>query len=246
MTVRLDGSSYLRLAAKIAGSYPFTVVVWAGIRSGGGVNEVFWSQSQSGGADRYAYQRASASGNVTAGTGWVGGTGGSSTNKAPSALNSTLRVAMAVFKTSGSPYCENYYGDNTPSQDTNAITDQITNHDQFVLGAYDLGGFIHHLNGDLAELHIYNAALTASDWTTLNAMTGTIDGPTQGPESIAGWVDGFALTGNSDLTSIGGTRTLTLTGSFSGSAAQAHPFTATGRSGGSSSVPLKLQLLMGA
>jgi hypothetical protein len=60
------------------------------------------------------------------------------------------------------------------------------------------------LNGVVAEAHFFNTALSDADVTTLL---------TTKPEEVTGWVDGWILSSNSDLTSIGGTRTLTAVGS---------------------------------
>lgn len=109
-------------------------------------------------------------------------------------------------------------GDNTFSGvDTNSISDQVSVLDRIVIGCqhYNAGSAGNFFNGDIAEVHFFNRALAAADYDTLAAD--------YKPELLSGWQDGWSLKDASDLTSLGGSRTLTLVGGVTSTGS--HPIT---------------------
>jgi hypothetical protein len=115
-----------------------------------------------------------------------------------------------------------YYGSNAGTSSSVSVVDDISNHDRVTIGAWRHNGGAAGLftNGEVAEAHFYNVALTATD--VENIRTGAVL-----PEAVSGWVDGWTLeTFNvgGTYTSIGGARTLTAVGGVS-AGIRSHPIT---------------------
>lgn len=219
MAVRFDGTGRLTFAGRLFDGVDVVLVCWGGINTGAD-NYAWVSQSEVATPGRYVIAATRNTGNVQLVHGWSGGTDGDTTTKTPGTLNGTMRVFMGVMRSSGTNRQQCYYGDNSQGNGTAALLDQISNHDAFTVGAWNSGGsYLWPLIGDVAEVHaIAVGARTDADIDTL------YDALAAGglPEAQAGWIDGWKLTGHTDLTSIGGTRTLTLMGGVTTSPAT-HP-----------------------
>jgi hypothetical protein len=228
MSLDLDGSTgYLLHSAKIVSSLPCTIVAWVGIDATGSA-QFFASQTASG-SDRYIAGWLDSNGVDLYGNLRNPGNGSSATKN--TTVNATMKVMMAVFGSTTSR--KMYYGSNVEATDTASLTDDITNHNRVVVGAYYHNGNSPSLflNGNVAEVHFYNTALGDSDYDTLAG--GAL------PETITGWVDGWALetySAGGTYTSIGGSRTLTAVGGVA-TGTQGHPIVTTGRGGGSTYAP---------
>jgi hypothetical protein len=197
--IALNGSSqYLRLNSRVVSAFPFTLVCWVAAGTGASSQMVFLQQQSN--ADRYSAAFLNTIGSQRN----PGNSDSAGKGTAPDPATGTLKLMVAVFASTTSRTI--YFGDNTGVTSTTTMTDDISNHDRVTIGAweYNSGGPGLYLNGTVAEAHIFNTALSSSDVTTLLTTT---------PESVSGWVDGWVLSGATDLTSIGGTRTLTAIGS---------------------------------
>lgn len=196
-------------ASSIVTAYPYSISLWVASPLTLGAQEylaglgsstqdaiagaVFESQN----TNKIAYDRSVA-------TGTVPGTKSTSPN-----FGSTLQLMVVRFTSSTSR--EVAFGNNTFSGDTStSISQNFSHFDRISIGAARRNNgalqTLLHSNATIAEVHFFNAALTSSDFTTL--LTTKPDGG-----GIASWVDGWPLDSASSLTSIGGTRTLTATGS---------------------------------
>jgi len=222
MAVRFNGSSRLTYSGRLYDNLDVILVVWGG-QSPTGTTEAWVSQSQASRDDRYNVIAPLTNGNVTVATAWATGQSAGAVKTGPT-LNATMRLGMGVFRTSGTNRSQCYYGDNSQGNSTDAITDQVSNHDTVTIGAMAYNNtIIWPLNGDVAEFHaIAVGSRTDADIDTLydTLAAGGL------PEDEVGWIDGWILYDNTDLTSIGGTRTLTTTGTVTTSPA-AHPITRT-------------------
>jgi hypothetical protein len=138
--------------------------------------------------------------------------------------DSTMQLIVAVCTSASSRRI--YWVDSTrTSTDSTSLTDRVSGFDRITVGARNANNnLIQFLQGDVAELHFYSAALSG-------ANVDSIAGGTK-PEDIANWADGWQLKTTSDLTSMSGSRTLTLNGGVT-TASATHP---VDRSGGGSSV----------
>ena len=222
MAVKLVGSTaYLEYGSALVSSYPFSVMVWVSADSTGAGQ--CWAAQQQSTADRFLMLWLDANGTSKyASTRNPGNSVNANKNTTPDP-NATMRLAVAVFTSTTSRTV--YYGSSTGVTETTAMTDDTTNHDRLTVGAWHYNSGVAGLfcNGSVAEAHVFNVALTATDVTNLLADSVK-------PEAITGWVDGWILkpTGTvgaaapSSFLSIGGTRTLTTVGTATISA-QAHP-----------------------
>lgn len=227
MSIRLNGTTgYLEYGDKVISSYPFSIVYWANWNDNGAVQYVV-TQASTG--DRYFGGYHNAFG--------VQETMAIHTNAVDAGisksytLDTTMRLCILVFTSTVSRHI--YYGSNVESSvDTTYVADQISSCNRTQVGGivYNGGGLNFPCASSIAEVHFYARALGDSDYDTLAG--GAL------PEDTADWIDGWGLEDQSDLVSIGGTRTLTLTGAFHGTAAATHPIDTTGRGGGSSTTPL--------
>ena len=134
----------------------------------------------------------------------------------PHPNSSALQWAVAVWTSLSSRTI--YFGDNTGVTDTNSsgVTDVTASQTEVCIGA--LQGVFDPVTGHLAEAHFGGGtALSSTD-------VGDLIAGTKKPEELPGWVDGWQLKTTSDLTSMGGSRSLTVTGTLSNSGL-AHPVT---------------------
>lgn len=201
--ILLNGSSqYLEMASKVVSGFPFSMVIW--VSSNGSGSGQFWFQQAQSNADRYASVWLDASGVGQYANFRNPGNGSSATKTADPQADATLRLCVGVFASTTSRTI--YFSSSTGVSDTATLTDDVTNHDRVTIGAFhsNSGSPSLFMSGVAAEAHFFNTALSSSDFTTLL---------TTPPEDVSGWVDGWKLASNTDLTSIGGTRTLTATGS---------------------------------
>lgn len=227
--IALNGSSqYLEMNSKVVSGFPFTLVCWVA-QNASGSSQFVIAQQQSNG-DRYAGFYIASNGTDKNASLQNPGNGDNATKATSPHPSAALQLAVAVFTSTTSRTM--YFGNNTGATSTVSMVDDITNHDRITIGAwhYNSGSAGLFLNGAVAEAHIFNTALTSSDVTTLL---------TTAPEGVTGWVDGWKLSSNTDLTSIGGTRTLTAVGSPT-TASLTLPYTRT-----SSSSAGKRKLLLG-
>jgi hypothetical protein len=201
--IALNGSSqYLEFNTQVVSAFPFTLVCWVA-QNASGSSQFVIAQQQSNG-DRYAAAWLDANGTTKYGNLRNPGNSDNASKTSSPHPSASLQLMVAVFTSTTSRTV--YFGDNTGATSTTSMTDDISNHDRITIGAwhYNSGAAGLFLNGAVTEAHIFNTALSSSDVTTLL---------TTKPEEVAGWVDGWILSSNSDLTSIGGTRTLTAVGS---------------------------------
>lgn len=228
MAVAFNGSTgYLEFGGAIVTSFPFSMLCWVS-RDGSVVDDVqMWMMQGDSDSDRYAafLMVGADSSNKRAVIRQPGNSYFGSSPSGSATVDATLRLAVAVFTSTTSR--KMYFGDATAGgEDTTSITDDLSNHDRIVIGGrrYNSGSFAQPTNGSIAEAHFYNVALSDANVTSI------LGGAT--PESISGWVDGWTLLNATSLTSIGGSRTLTLTGGVTTSG-KTHPVS---RGGGGSSV----------
>lgn len=205
--IALNGTTqYLELSSAVVTAYPFSLVIWANTTTN--QNSFPLTQCQSN-ADRAAFIFFDTNGITQyASLRNPGNTDSASIGGAQS--SSSLKLALAVFTSASSRKI--YFDSSTGGTSTVSMTDDVSNYDRVTIGGLhynsSAASFLHA--GVVAEAHIFNTALTSSDFTTLL---------TTPAENVAGWVDGWTLADNTTLTSIGGSRTLTAVGSPSNGAA---------------------------
>ena len=222
MAVKLDGSTaYLDHAAKIVSGFPYSIMLWVSADATG--TDQHWAGQSEPATTRLG--RSFLGANGTSKYAQVGNPGNSVTavQTNPPQPNATMRLAVAVLTSTTSRAF--YYGSNTPGTDANPILDDTTSHSRFTVGAllFNSAAAQQFCNGSVAEAHVFNVALTATDVTNLLADSVK-------PEAITGWVDGWILKPSgaagsaapASFLSIGGTRTLTTVGTATVSS-QAHP-----------------------
>jgi hypothetical protein len=226
--IALNGTSqYLEFNDKILSALPGSLIIWGTYSTNQAMMSLVQQQSN---ADRYIAAWLDANGTSKYAQHRNPGAGDSATRVASPDPGATLRMHAAIFNSTTLRGCA--YGSNSITTSTGSATDDLSSHDRITVGAwhYNSGsaGLFHA--GTVCEVHFFNVALTSSDLTTLL---------TPPPEQVAGWVDGWILDAAENLTSIGGSRTLTAIGSpTTGSVTL--PYT---RSGGGASV--KRAMLMG-
>lgn len=186
----------LRFRSPVSGSNQFI----AGIQQS---NADTWLEAWEDGNGTTVYSSARVAGNGTAAS-------------ASSANFNTMRLMIVCFTATSTNVA--YNGPFT-SPGSAPVSNPLGTCDRIVIGgrhnnnnAADL-----FLNGDVAEVHFFNRQLLDADVTTLNAD--------YKPEQLSGWVDGWSLKDTSDLTSLGGTRTLSLVGGVTSTGS--HPITRT-------------------
>lgn len=211
MTLALNGSTgYLEFPGRIISALPGTIVVFSSASSTG--SSQMWAVQQQSNADRYISAWLDPNGTTKYAAHRNPGGGDNATRTAsPNPGSSSLQIAAAVFASTTSRTM--YYGSNAGTTSTVSVTDDLSNHDRITVGAWHFNSGSPGLftNGEVAEAHFYNVALTATD--VENIRTGAVL-----PEAVSGWVDGWALetfNAGGTYTSIGGTRTLTASGGVS-------------------------------
>jgi len=196
-------SQYLEFGNKVISSFPYSLVVWVAPSSTGATQ--FWFAQEQGSLDRWgaAFLDANAV-NKYAALRNTGNSDNATVSANPQVSSSALQLCVVVFASTTSRTIYFGNGSNFGSSST-SMTDDTTNHDRVTVAARDSNGSVgDFFPGTIAEAHIFNVALSSSDVTALLTTT---------PESVTGWVDGWKLASNTDLTSIGGTRTFTAVGS---------------------------------
>jgi hypothetical protein len=229
MSLSLNGTGHLVYPNKIVSGFPFSMAIW--VASGyPNSNQAAIMQGQSDG-DRYAM-------------GWFTGYDVSKNaslrnpassqsavkSTAPNLSAGTQRLLIVVFESTTSRRV--YFGSNVPETNSTAMVDDVVNHNQVMIGAYQSNGgsVLYPLTGNIAEAHFFDRALTAADYDTM--VGGTL------PESMTNWVDGWTLqtySAGGTYTSIGGGRTLTANGGVA-AGTLTHPITRAG--GGDTTAPV--------
>jgi hypothetical protein len=202
--ITFDGTSqYLELGSKIVSTYPLSFVIWLAAPLDGSGTAAAISQGsttvdafQFGGFEnfnnnKYASDRSALAGSATA-----------TRSATPNISSSTYGLLVAVIEATQQTV---YYGSNVGTVSTGSPAQVFSDLNRFLIGAWRrAAGVAGFSKMSACEAHVFNTALTSSDVTTLL---------TTKPETVAGWVDGWALGSASALTSLGGTRTLTAIGS---------------------------------
>ena len=223
MAVKLNGTNaYLEHTAKLVSAFPYSLMVWSSLDGATGTQQTWVVQQQST-TDTYGMlwlESNSTDKYITLGN---PGSSNTTTHSVAPFPTTAMRLGVVVFTSTTSRTI--YYGSSTGVTGTVAGTDDTTNHDRLTVGALHNGGLAARFftNGSVAEAHVFNVALTATDVTNLLADSVK-------PEAITGWVDGWILNPSGSagsaapatFTSIGGTRTLTTVGTATVSS-QAHP-----------------------
>lgn len=215
MAIKLDGTSgYLEHAAKIAASFPFTMLLWL---SRDAATSPYWiSQGQSS-AENWLSFNSSNDSKLATHYAASGSSAAANKSTAPH-MSSTMQLAVAVFTSASSRTV--YFGDNVGVTESTPKADNMAAHDRAVIGARHYSGLAAawFANATVAEAHWIGAALTATD--VANLIADTVK-----PEALTGYIDGWMLKDfepSGVYTSVGGTRTMTAVGGVTSSAAT-HP-----------------------
>jgi len=213
MSVTLNGSTGYLEWNKGAGSlpvtsFPFSIAVR--FRSPTSGSNQFIAGIQQSNADTWLEAWADGNGTTVYSSARVAGSG---TAASASGTYGTMKLLIVTFTATATSVA---YGSSTFNTGAAPVSNPLGTCDRIVIGArHNSSGPDLFLNGDVAEVHFFNRELVSADFTTLNGD--------YTPESISGWVDGWSLKTNSDLVSIGGTRTLTLNGGVTSTGS--HPIT---------------------
>lgn len=190
---------------------PFTLLAFVANNGATGAQQCIAASLKSDGSVGTFMAVDSSGGNVLA-------TKGSATasKSATGISSSAFRLVAAEFVSNTS---RNIYwdGSTAPGTDPGNDTGSIATENRICIGAYNYTSTILWYSGSIAEVHIINGALTAAELDAVKS--GSIK-----PEQMTNWVDGWQLKNASDLTSMSGTRTLTLVGGVTNSALT-HPVT---------------------
>ena len=177
------------MAGSLSLSYPYSVSAWVASSVSLGVSEEFIAGLGSATQDAFAGAVYSSNGNNkkiaydrSVATGTVPGDKSTSPN-----LSTSFQLMVVRF--TSSTYREVAFGDNTFAGDTStSISQNFSHFDRFTIGcARRSAGLLLPTQGTICEVHIYGAALTSGNFTTL--LTTKPDGG-----GIASWVDGWHLT----------------------------------------------------
>ena len=202
--ITFDGSSqYLEFADKVVSAYPLTFVLWlaAPLDGSGDAGAIGHGSTtadaiQRGGFinssnEKFATDRTAAAGSFSV-----------VRSASPNIGSASYGLLVAVLEATRQTV---YYNSSSGTTITSSPAQVFADLNRFNIGvSRRSSGLLNYAKMTACEAHVFNTALTSSDVTTLL---------TTKPEDVAGWVDGWTLANNSTLTSIGGTRTLTATGS---------------------------------
>ena len=234
MSITLGGSSKLKwTGSSPISAYPFSLFCWVKFATTSAIQVLMGvgidGNTADGEATIFAYggagQKVLCNMKVS---------GGAQYASSLDDMATTWQPALMVFASATSRKA--YYGTNsTAGTDSVSITPVFANWTEITVGERPAEDASFYLNGDIAEVAIWSADMS-SYWSTLQG-----DNKPELVNGGANLVEHWKLETSGDYTG-SVSRTLTATGSVSTGAT--HPITRTG--GGSSSVPLKLQLLMGA
>jgi hypothetical protein len=215
MTIKLQNGNLTSAALRTA--YPLTMAVWIG---GTFPSTTSYAIGQQGPNGTLAGKTA-ASG-VKSALDYSVGFGATEASKSTTPdFNGTL-LMVVVFTSASSRTI--YFGNNTGvTETTTQAQPAITTVDTFWLGGAN--GSANYANADIAEAHVWGSALSAADVSSL--ISGTLPETISGTGGV-GYVDGWHLKdfeADGTYTSIGGTRTLTASGTGVSAGTLAHPIT---------------------
>ena len=202
MALRFNGTDgNLSLGAALRTTLPQSIVMYAG---GASPKGDFFLHRQLGSGDASFHGQFISGGNVA-----YTGTGDSKTATATGTWpTSSFAIFGFVFGSTSSRKL--YYNSATPGVDTASQSTDASTFNSFTIGDISATPTANAARADIAEVHFFSTELTDANMTAL--LGGTK------PEDIAGWIDGWQLKNTTDLTSMGGTRTLTLNGGVTNSA----------------------------
>jgi hypothetical protein len=218
MALTFNGTTgYLEMAAKVVSAFPYTILVVVNPTSNG--NAQFIAAQGQSNADRYGALWLDSAGSSAYANLRNPGNGDNATNAYGDWTAGGFYVGTAAFISTTSRKLSLI--NSTQYSNTTSLLDDTTNHDRFTIGSFHTNSASPSLffQGDLGEVHIFNTAgglSSANVQSVIDELTSAGSGTL--PENLSGWVDGWKLTTTSDLTSIGGSRTLTLNGGVTNSA----------------------------
>lgn len=227
MTLKLNGvDAYLGLNAPVISTFPQSMAMWVSCDGANATNgDQYWINQSTAAVDRYIGAWTD-SGRINRYTTQrnIGDGASAAKNTAPN-LDATLRLVVAVFESTSKRTL--YFGDNTGVSETTAKPDNLALHDRTTLGAirYFNGGTYAFANGQIAEAHFYNAALTAADVAALVAKTVKPEDVKQADGITSAWVDGVTLESyrsDGQYASLTGSRTFVAAGGVTAGTAT-HP-----------------------
>jgi hypothetical protein len=182
----------------IVSAYPYSLLVWVKPTSGG-TNQIAVYHGDSSKTEDTEFYVSSTSGKMRGNA----GTGGTSNTCDGNDNIDTANWKLAIYScTSATARRVYYYTTAGVPDDTVNVTPVFANFDRIIVGARPSTSL--PFAGDIAEVHLFSVALSTTDYSNLSADSVK-------PEAVTGWVDGWKLLTATDLTSIGGTRTLTAT-----------------------------------
>lgn len=196
-------SQFLEFTDKVVGAYPLSLVIWVSAPLDGSGAAGCLSQGSTT-ADAYQCSLFENSTNNKAASDRTNAAGSYSAvrSASPDISNSAFGLFVVVFEVTQQTV---YYNSSSGATTTASPAQVFADLNRTLVGVLRRSaGLLAYAKMTACEAHFFNTALTSSDVTTLL---------TTKPEDVAGWVDGWTLANNTDLTSIGGTRTLTKTGS---------------------------------
>lgn len=198
MAIRTNGTDgVLQLASAVKTTFPLAIICYAG---GASPKSDFMLGGMGGPAGLTVFQF------LSNGITCRANTADSASAEKTGTWNTTgFNIFVIVYESLSSRKA--YYNTATPAVDTATQTNGPSGYTTTKIGAWDTWGGGGAL-ADIAEFHVCGAFSDAD-------MTSLLGGAA--PETLAGWVDGWALQNTSDLTSLGGTRTLTLVGGVTNS-----------------------------
>jgi hypothetical protein len=224
MAVALNGTdAFLKLAQRLVNAYPCSASIQVtGSTSVASQAAMLQGSSSS---NRYCmgwFTNFGSDKNASAAS--VANGGSSATKTTTPDLSATVfGVLMCVWQSATSRKV--YFRSNVESIDTTNIVDELSSHDQILVGVFQANGGANNffLQGSVAELAVFNRALDDTDYDALAA--GTLS------ETLSNCVASFPLRTATDLTSTNGLYTLTANGGVTTSGI-AHPVTRNAGGGG--------------
>lgn len=208
MSILLTAAT-LSHAAALRNSYPISMILWvAGNMSG----DSYPISQESGSGSVHFKLDGNSSGEAAQDYSTAQGAIPASKSASPHISPTTMQLAVAVFTSASSRTV--YFGSATGvTTTTTQSSPSIATHNILKVGS-SASTF------NMAEAHVFNTALTASDVTSL--LGGTL------PETITGWIDGWTFkdySAGGSYTSIGGTRTISVASGTVAAGTLSHPVT---------------------
>jgi hypothetical protein len=202
--ITFDGTSqFLELSSKIVSAYPLSLVIWlAAPLDGSGDAAVISQGSTTADAFQFGGFANSSSSKYCSDRSALAGSAAATRSATPNISSSTYGLLVAVIEATQQTV---YFNSSSGTTNVATAAQVFSDLNRFLIGAVRRSsGILNYAKVTACEAHVFNVAVSSSDVTT---MLTTI------PDGITGWVDGWTLASNSALTSIGGSRTLTATGS---------------------------------